>query len=578
MPSALRSASGSEEGSTDSVEIITHGVSGTSLTHSNTSNSKKLRRDVHEGFLEIEDQDPTSRGKGSHHEEIKTAPLFSGPVLDHYNSAALPQYGLLGRRMQDYNDTAPPLLDAELDTEYTNDDDRIFLNANTPWSTFICGSQGSGKSHTLSCMLENCLLKSQIGNLPKPLSALVFHYDKFTSYTSNQICEAAYLCSAGLPVKVLVAPTNFWRMKAAYESMPGLKPGAKKPEVISLHLREQQLDVSRMMNLMAVKGKDGPVPLYIEVLHRVLREMAIESKGAPGLNYDLFRRKLAGEGFSRDQNGPLKLRLELLESFMENRRIPVPLYTPPQKPMFAETAKGRKAERAWEAEQERHKANNARMRTEEDKIWREAEASKANTWSFAPGSLTIVDLSCPFVDENAACALFTICLELFLETRGNVGRVIALDEAHKFMTGTDAADNFTENLLQVIRQQRHLATRVIIATQEPTISPKLLDLSSITIVHRFTSPDWFRALKQHLAGVSGLDGETERDVKQILRNIVQLEAGQALVFCPTAVLDLVRREEGSQMVTVAEKMGMAYIKMRVRKRLTADGGKSIMAV
>ena len=150
----------------------------------------------------------------------------------------------------------------------------------------------------------------------------------------------------------------------------------------------------------------------------------------------------------------------------------------------------------------------------------------------------------------------------------------------QFMTGTDAANAFTENLLQVIRQQRHLATRVIIATQEPTISPKLLDLSTMTIVHRFTSPDWFTVLRKHLAGVSGLDDGSERDIKTILKQIVQLGAGEALLFSPTAMLDLVKQRSSSESETEAtvEKLGMAYVKMRVRKRLTADGGKSIMAV
>src|SRR5204863_353082 len=72
-------------------------------------------------------------------------------------------------------------------------------------------------------------------------------------------------------------------------------------------------------------------------------------------------------------------------------------------------------------------------------------------------------------------------------------------------------------LLQVIRLQRHLGTRVIISTQEPSISPKLLDLCSVTIVHRFTSPDWLKTLRRHLAGASltaraledGLDREGE---------------------------------------------------------------------
>lgn len=48
-----------------------------------------------------------------------------------------------------------------------------------------------------------------------------------------------------------------------------------------------------------------------------------------------------------------------------------------------------------------------------------------------PGNLTIVDLSDPFVDPASACVLFDICIALFLEDRTAVGRVVALDEAHK---------------------------------------------------------------------------------------------------------------------------------------------------
>ena len=38
--------------------------------------------------------------------------------------------------------------------------------------------------------------------------------------------------------------------------------------------------------------------------------------------------------------------------------------------------------------------------------------------------------------------------------------------------------------------------------EEPTISPSLLDLSSVTIVHRFTSPEWLRSLKEYLAAAA----------------------------------------------------------------------------
>ncbi|KAK3331156.1 hypothetical protein B0H66DRAFT_598651 [Apodospora peruviana] len=101
-----------------------------------------------------------------------------------------------------------------------------------------------------------------------------------------------------------------------------------------------------------------------------------------------------------------------------------------------------------------------------------------------------VDLSCPCVTAELAYSLSNICLSLFLEQdSAKVGRVVALDEAHKYMNELAECQTLTENLLSTIRLQRHLGARVLIATQEPTISHKLLDLCSVTVVHRFTSPD-----------------------------------------------------------------------------------------
>lgn len=140
------------------------------------------------------------------------------------------------------------------------------------------------------------------------------------------------------------------------------------------------------------------------------------------------------------------------------------------------------------------------------------------------------------------------------------------------MTPTASATAFTDKLLQLIRQQRHLATRVVISTQEPTISPRLLDLCTVTIVHRFTSPEWFRTLCNHLAGVSTLDElgvAAKRDVRSIFVEIVELEPGEALMFSPSAMLEV----EGE----VPRKLGMEWLKVRVRRRLTEDGGKSILA-
>ena len=63
---------------------------------------------------------------------------------------------------------------------------------------------------------------------------------------------------------------------------------------------------------------------------------------------------------------------------------------------------------------------------------------------------------------------------------------------------------------------------------------------------------------------------TKRDVRSIFVEIVELEPGEALMFSPSAMLELV---EGKAL----SKLGMQWLKVRVRRRLTEDGGKSILA-
>lgn len=175
-----------------------------------------------------------------------------------------PSYGLLAKRSVAYEPEIPIVNNDDFGNA-TIYDGRLFLNTNAPWSTFICGSQGSGKSHTLSCILENGLLPhSGLGELPKQLAAIVFHYDKFTGSSSSQMCEAAYLSSKGIPVNVLVSPTNYWTMSRMYRSLEGV-PASSQPKVAPLFLGSQQLNIERMMKLMAFDHTKAEVPLYMEV-------------------------------------------------------------------------------------------------------------------------------------------------------------------------------------------------------------------------------------------------------------------------------------------------------------------------
>jgi hypothetical protein len=112
-------------------------------------------------------------------------------------------------------------------------------------------------------MLENCLLTDksilpQVGLNPHPLAGLVFHYDRCQG---SGVCEAAYLCTS-VPTTVLVSPSNYGRLKMAYEAM-AKKLGATIT-VEQLYILPKYLDTERMKTLMAV-GKEDEVPLYMQV-------------------------------------------------------------------------------------------------------------------------------------------------------------------------------------------------------------------------------------------------------------------------------------------------------------------------
>jgi hypothetical protein len=153
------------------------------------------------------------------------------------------------------------------------------------------------------------------------------------------------------------------------------------------------------------------------------------------------------------------------------------------------------------------------------------------------------------------------------------------------MNSSSEASTLTETLLATVRLQRHLGTRIIISTQEPTVSPKLLDLSSVTIVHRFTSPEWLRTLEGHLAGAASKLLENEDDeaegavqgsvAKKIFGEIVKLRVGEALLFSPSAIVGV--DDAGKTGTEGLKRLGSGYLKIRVRSRLTTDGGKSVMA-
>jgi hypothetical protein len=143
--------------------------------------------------------------------EIRTTPIFTEAVRKYARSLAraaddkpFSQYGLLAGDLSGNTDQGS--------------DPRIFWNIAAPSSFFICGSQGSGKSHSLSCLLENALAPCKANVLPRPLTGIVFHYDTFISDSGGSPCEVAWLSSnKNIKVRVLCPPTNIRTMQVSRE-------------------------------------------------------------------------------------------------------------------------------------------------------------------------------------------------------------------------------------------------------------------------------------------------------------------------------------------------------------------------
>ncbi|CAO2647392.1 Nn.00g083140.m01.CDS01 [Neocucurbitaria sp. VM-36] len=425
------------------------------------------------------------------HRDVGHAPLLSGEIVSAHAEDLVPQYGFLG------------LYTKSSDTTGT----RIFQNTNVPFSTFICGVQGSGKSHTTAVMLENAILPSaHLGHLVAPISALVFSYGEFSNGGQGfNVSEVASLAVAkkafpGHQIKNITVLTS--SSNPAIERLYGQLANVK---VIPFKLKSKALDIGALLALMAVDEKSA-VPLYMARVESILRAIATENK-AGVFDYNLFKKRLALEKFDPTQTNMLEMRLNLLESFLDN-------------------------------------------------------TNKSPEPKFRQGEITIVDLSDPFVKPHTACILFKLCLERFMQSRAP-GKMVVLDEAHKYMLDNPGSKVLTEYLKTLTRLERHKGARIIISTQEPTVSTDLIALCSVTVIHRFTSPAWYVALKKHIHAMENDEATMEQ--------IEALKTGEALIYSPNTVLG--KNENG----TLRKATGR-LLKLNIRMRVTSDRGESVMAI
>ena len=69
-------------------------------------------------------------------------------------------------------------------------------------------------------------------------------------------------------------------------------------------------------------------------------------------------------------------------------------------------------------------------------------------------------------------------------------------------------------------------------------------------------------------------GARNHTASLIFKNIVGLGIGEALIFSPSAMIDANVASGG---ISEYVRLGKGFLKVRVRTRLTTDGGKSVLA-
>ena len=254
-------------GDTD-IKLSSIGVRATrTYTHilSTMAQNKELRC-----YQELLSPDPKLKSNSKIHAakaEIHSAPLVWWPVKTYMaqNNVGLKQYAVMGCEVAEKSHEE--LLEAINDDhekqqqrqQQEQNPEPVLLNTNSPWSAFLCGSQGSGKSHALACMLEGCLMNdAKIGRNPEQLAGIVFHYDRSQG---GDLCEAAYLCGK-IPTKVLVSASHINPLRKRYEAIA--KRCGAKITVETLELHVSHLDTARIKLLMAI-GRRGEMPLYMNV-------------------------------------------------------------------------------------------------------------------------------------------------------------------------------------------------------------------------------------------------------------------------------------------------------------------------
>ena len=387
----------------------------------------------------------------------------------------------------------------------------LIINVTDPFCLITVGVQGAGKSHTVNCILEACLLSCPpIAVVHRPMAVLVCHYDQ----SDLNCCEATGLGQPSRHIASLLAAQG---VRSPAPSLPDSRLLVLCSPSFYLQRRQYYAGVCEVRPLlfkwgrlkaqqikMLMKLDESSTQLYVSLMLDMLRGFQRQAKVPAFVDFVREFESVCSDS----QSGPLRQRFQLLSSFV---------YEAPC-----------------------------------NESLRELGVDLSDV--MAAGQMVVVDLTDPMMSPADANGVFQVLLETFrCKQVGGAGKLVAFDEAHRYIGLRGESDSLAREITDCARLMRHEGLRLLISTQSPKAMPEeLLELTTVLVAHRFQSGDWHDYLSKKVP--------LPEDAFATIRS---LEPGEVLIYSARPCV------ENRPFASSPE-----VLRVRVRKRLTADRGAS----
>ena len=361
----------------------------------------------------------------------------------------------------------------------------------------LFGVQGAGKSYTIGSIAEMVVKQfSHVNKLPYPMAGVIFHYSDSPDYAPEFTSMVYPNDAAGQLAKLKAeygADAN--SVKDVLLLAPEAQVETRKAEypdiqVAQIGFDSSELSVKDWMFLLGATGNDAA---YVKELKKIMKACRNDMSFAnikAGVDESSF--------LSNSQKNLAYQKLSFAEEYITD---------------------------GCKLQQYLH-----------------------------PGRLIIVDLRDEFIDKDEALGLFVVMMNIFSgkSEHNGVGfnKFIVFDEAHKYMDNRELVGSITT----AIREMRHKGVSIMIASQDPMSLPtEIIELSSIVIMHRFSSPGWVKHVQKAITALQNLTpGE-----------MANLGSGEAFLWA---------------VKSTDKSITLRPTKISIRPRVTKHGGDTISAV